>query len=106
MPGAGPPPCMIAKRKRFCPSVGGWGSARTIVRRVRRAEPKPRPRRAIASAYWPLLTHSATLRVWSTHCISGWRVTRLSFIPMSWGSLPGGDESSSSTAAWPSSVLT
>ena len=41
----------------------------------------------------------------STHCMSGWRVTRLSFIPMSWGSLPGGEESSSSTAAWPSSVL-
>ncbi len=96
---------MTAKRKRFCPSVGGWGSARTIVRRVRSAEPKPRPRSVIASAYWPLLTHSATLRVWSTHCISGWRVTRLSFIPMSWGSLPGGEESSSSTAAWPRRVL-
>ena len=43
MPGAGPPPCMNAKRKRFFPSTGGWGSARTMVRRVRRAEPKPRP---------------------------------------------------------------
>ena len=89
-PGAGPPPCMIAKRKRFCPGAGGWGSARTIVRSVRSAELEaarraaPSPRRSRRA-----FTHSATLRVCSTHCISGWRVTRLSFIPMSCGSLPG-----------------
>ena len=49
-------------------------------------------------------TSSATLCVCSTHSIRGCRVTRLSFIPMSWASEPGSESRSSSTAAWPSMV--
>ena len=105
MPGAGPPPCMTASRKRVRPALVGRGAACCIVVRMPKDSRKLPPRSSIAPSRSCASMRSATAWVFATQSISGELTSWLPRMPTSCGTASGASVSSRSTAALPSNVL-